>query len=74
MTSGAIDPRRHKFWPSVEFLKVYAQKTLQATILFVDFTKAFDSIHRGKMEQILLAYGLPKKPSQTKWCYIETQK
>ena len=23
--------------------------------------KAFDSIHRGKMEQILLAYGLPKE-------------
>ena len=31
------------------------------TLLFVDFTKAFDSIHRGKMEQILLAYGLPKE-------------
>ena len=30
-------------------------KTLEATILFVD------SIHRGKMEQILLAYGLPKE-------------
>ena len=29
--------------------------------LFVDFTKAFDSIHRGKMEQILLAYGIPKE-------------
>ena len=27
----------------------------------VDFTRAFDSIHRGKMEQILLAYGLPKE-------------
>ena len=27
---------------------------LQAAILFVDFTKAFDSIHRGKMEKILL--------------------
>ena len=27
----------------------------------MDFTKAFDSIHRGKMEQILLAYGLPKE-------------
>ena len=27
----------------------------------VDFTKAFDSIHRGKMEQILLAYGIPKE-------------
>ena len=36
-------------------------KNLQATILFVDFTKAFDSIHRGKMEQILLAYSIPKE-------------
>ena len=36
-------------------------KNLEATILFVDFYKAFDSIHRGKMEQILLAYGLPKE-------------
>ena len=36
-------------------------KILQATILFVDFTKAFDSMHRGKMEQILLAYGLLKE-------------
>ena len=36
-------------------------KNTQAKLLFVDFTKAFDSIHRGKMEQILLAYGLPKE-------------
>ena len=36
-------------------------KNLEATILFVDLTKAFDSIHRGKMEQILLPYGLPKE-------------
>ena len=36
-------------------------KNLQATILFGDFTKAFDSIHRGKIEQILLAYGIPKE-------------
>ena len=27
---------------------------------FVDFTKAFDSLHSGKMEQIFRAYGLPK--------------
>ena len=27
-------------------------KNLQATLLFVDFTKAFDSIHRGEMELI----------------------
>ena len=32
-------------------------KQLPATISFVDFTKAFDSIHM----QILLAYGLPKE-------------
>ena len=25
-------------------------KNLQATLLFVDFTNAFDSIHRGKIE------------------------
>ena len=36
-------------------------KNLQVTLLFVDYTKAFDSIHRGKMDQILLAYGLPKE-------------
>ena len=36
-------------------------KNLQATLIFVDFTKAFVSIHRGKMEQILQAYGIPKE-------------
>ena len=36
-------------------------KNLLATLLFVDFTKAFDFIQRGKMKQILLAYGLPKE-------------
>ena len=36
-------------------------KNLEATILFVDFSKSFDSIHRGKIEQILLAYDLPKE-------------
>ena len=39
---------------------VHAKK-LEATILFVDFTRAFDSIQSGKMEQIQLAYGLPKE-------------
>ena len=61
MASEEIDPRPHKYWPSVESLKAYGQKKLQATLLFFDFNKAFDSIHRGKMEQILLAYGLPKE-------------
>ena len=29
--------------------------------MFVDSSKVFDSLHRGKMEQILLAYGLLKE-------------
>ena len=61
MASGEIDPQPQKYWPSVESLKAFRQKNLQSTLLFVNFTKAFDSIHRGKMEQILLAYGLPKE-------------
>ena len=36
-------------------------KKPDATILFVDFFKAFDFIHGGKMEQILLTNGLPKE-------------
>ena len=39
-------------------------KNLQATILFVDFTKAFDSIHRGNMEKFYSLTANQKKPSQ----------
>ena len=46
MASEEIDPWPHKYWSSVESLKMYGQ---------------FNSIHREKMEQILLAYGLPKE-------------
>ena len=40
------------------------RRTMQVrarNLLFVDFSQVFDSIHREKMEQILLAYGLPKQ-------------
>ena len=40
-------------------------KTLRVTLLFVDFSKAFDSIHRRNMEKILLAYCLPKETVTT---------
>ena len=53
MTSQILTIRR--------ILEGVREKNLQTTLLFVDFTKAFDFIHRGKMEQILLAYGLPKE-------------
>ena len=32
---------------------------LKAVIVFVDFSKAFDSVHRGVMLKILKAYGIP---------------
>ena len=43
-----------------QILGVHA-KSLEVTLLFLDFSKAFDSIHREKMEQLLPAYGLPKE-------------
>ena len=49
-----------RIW-NLRILEGIQAKNLQTTLLFVDFTKAFDSIHRGKTEQILLAYGLPKE-------------
>ena len=36
-------------------------KNLEATISFVNFSKNFDCVQKGKMEQILLTYGLPKE-------------
>ena len=58
--------RRNRFTTSQiltisRILEGVRAKNLQAILLFVDYTKAFDSIHRGKMEQILLAYGQPKE-------------
>ena len=37
------------------------RNNLKAVLLFVDFSKAFDSIHRGKMMKILRAYGILKQ-------------
>ena len=40
----------------IEEVKAHNKK---AIILYVDFRKAFDSIHRGKMLKILKAYDVP---------------
>ena len=47
-------------------LSKHFDRDLMGTLVWVhlsmtDFSNAFDSIHRGKMEQILLAYGLSKE-------------
>ena len=42
-------------------IEVVVEKQLPAVIIFVDFSKAFYSIDRSKMEQILEAYGIPNE-------------
>ena len=37
------------------------RNNVPATIVFVDFSKAFDSVHRTKMMQILKTYGIPNE-------------
>ena len=37
------------------------RRKLPAVLTFIDFKKAFDSVHRGKMLKILKAYGIPVK-------------
>ena len=54
MASKEIDPQPHKYWPSIESLKAYGQKTYRRHYYL-------STLHRGKMEQILLAYGQPKE-------------
>ena len=50
-----------QIWTIRQILEGVRAKNLKATILIVDFAKAFDSIHWGRMEQILLTYALPKE-------------
>ena len=42
-------------------IEAFRAKILEATQLFVDFSKAFDSLHRKKIEQIILASDLSKE-------------
>ena len=42
-------------------MRVHVIKDLTAVMLFIEFKKAFDSIHRGTLMKILRAYGIPKE-------------
>ena len=46
---------------SQQIIEGVKQKQLPAGIIFVDFSKAFYSIDRSKMEQILETYGMPNE-------------
>ena len=61
MASGGDRSTTSQIFIIRRILEGVRAKILQATILFVDFIKAFESIHKEKVEQILLAYGLPKE-------------
>ena len=62
MASEDIDPRRGK------------AKNLQATIQYVNFTKAFDSIYSGKMEESFLHTAYLNRPSKQQRFFTETPK
>ena len=58
---GEIHPQHHSFCFTVKSSKDYVKKNHEAMQLVQDFSKAFDSIHRGNIEQISLADSLFKK-------------
>ena len=48
-----IISQQHTIHTHQIFFSPIPAKNFSATLLFVDFSEAFDSIHRMKMEQIL---------------------
>ena len=55
MAFREINPKLYKFYPlnhgrNASKKKKKKKKKLEATLLFVDFSKAFDSMQRVKME------------------------
>ena len=61
-----ISFRRNRFTTSRvlkihQIIKGLQPKNLEATLLLIDFSKAFDFINKEKMKQILIAYSHPKE-------------
>ena len=54
-------------------IKEVKEHNLSTTLTFVDFKKAFDSINRDKMFNVLLAYGIPSQIVKAiKWLFLDT--
>ena len=62
--------KHHRLWLFIKSLKEYVQKIFSQD-LFIDFSKAFGLIHRGKMEWLLLVYGFLKKLLLLLWWAIK---
>ena len=45
----------------IRLLEGVKDKILPLTILFIDFSKAFDTINRKKMKELLIQYGIPEE-------------
>ena len=59
MVSGLVDPAQ--ILTLRRIIEAIRARNLPAVITFIDFRKAFDSINRRKMLQILKAYGIPTR-------------
>ena len=54
--------------------EISTKKDLSLFVIFVDFFKAFDSVHRGRMFSILSAYGIPEETIAAIRCMYDNSK
>ena len=74
MASGGRDARRHKFWLSVKFLQGYVQKIYRLQYYLSTLLRPLTPFTEERWSKFYSPTGYRKKPSQLKWCSIETPK
>ena len=60
MVLDQVKPQSSQILALRKIIEGVQENNLSCIITFIDFKKAFDSIHRGKMFCILKAYGIPE--------------
>ena len=63
MDSDQEGQQPNRYWYLVlrRLIEGVKSRKLPAVLTFIDFKKAFDSVHRGKLLKILETYGIPVK-------------
>ena len=56
-----VQRRRSQILALRRLIEGVKARNLSAVITFIDFRKAFDSVHRGKMLKIMRAYGISEQ-------------